>query len=123
MSIYYKYTPDGTKIIVLSYVDDCVYWYTYKSPEKTIVDALEKRLHVNFWVYEHWFMSIRIFQMKNHTIYIDLTRYANFIAAKYLDTFTFKTITQVYNTTFPSDMIFTKTDESNSDDQVNMLTR
>ena len=28
MSIYYKYAPDGSKIIVLSYVDDCVYWYT-----------------------------------------------------------------------------------------------
>ena len=28
ISIYYKYTPDGTTIIVLSYIDDCVYWYT-----------------------------------------------------------------------------------------------
>ena len=26
--IYYKYAPDGSKIIVLSYVDDCVYWDT-----------------------------------------------------------------------------------------------
>ena len=25
MSIYYNYAPDGTKIVVLSYVDDCVY--------------------------------------------------------------------------------------------------
>ena len=30
MSIYYKYTPDGTQIVVLSYVDYCVYWYTSK---------------------------------------------------------------------------------------------
>ena len=28
MSIYYKYAPDRFKIVVLSYVDDCVYWYT-----------------------------------------------------------------------------------------------
>ena len=28
MSIYYKYAPYGSKIVVLSYVDDCVYWYT-----------------------------------------------------------------------------------------------
>ena len=27
MSIYYNYAPDGTKIVVLSYVDVCVYWY------------------------------------------------------------------------------------------------
>ena len=25
MSIYYKYAPDGSKIVVLSYIDDCVY--------------------------------------------------------------------------------------------------
>ena len=25
MSIYYKYAPDGSKIVVLSYVDYCVY--------------------------------------------------------------------------------------------------
>ena len=25
MSIYYKYAPDGSKTVVLSYVDDCVY--------------------------------------------------------------------------------------------------
>ena len=28
ISIYYKYAPDGYKIVVLYYVDDCVYWYT-----------------------------------------------------------------------------------------------
>ena len=31
MSIYYKYAPYGSKIVVLSYVDDCVYWYTYEA--------------------------------------------------------------------------------------------
>ena len=31
MSIYYKYAPDGTKIAVLYYVGDCVYWYTSKA--------------------------------------------------------------------------------------------
>ena len=28
VSIYYKYAPDGTKTVVLYYVDDCVCWYT-----------------------------------------------------------------------------------------------
>ena len=27
ISIHYKYAPDGSKLVVLSYVDDCVYWY------------------------------------------------------------------------------------------------
>ena len=30
ISIYYKYAPDGSKLVFLSYVDDCVYWYTYE---------------------------------------------------------------------------------------------
>ena len=41
MSIYYKYAPYGTKIVVLSYVYDCVYWYTYETIGKWFVDALE----------------------------------------------------------------------------------
>ena len=31
ISIYYKYAPDESKIVVLSYVDYCVYWYTYEA--------------------------------------------------------------------------------------------
>ena len=60
ISIYYKYAPDGSKIVVLSYVDDCVYWYTNKDIGKRFVDTLGKRFHVNFLGYAHWFMSTRI---------------------------------------------------------------
>ena len=31
MYIYYTYAPYGTKCFVLSYVDECVYWYTSKA--------------------------------------------------------------------------------------------
>ena len=40
MSIYYKYAPDGSKFFVLSYVDDCVYWYTNEDLGKRFVDTL-----------------------------------------------------------------------------------
>ena len=40
MSIYYKYAPYGSKIVVLSYVDDCVYWYTNEDLGKCFVDTL-----------------------------------------------------------------------------------
>ena len=30
ISVYYKYSTDGSKLFVLSYFDDCVYWYTYE---------------------------------------------------------------------------------------------
>ena len=48
MSIYYKYAPDGTKFVVLSYVNDCVYWYTSEAIEKCYLDTLGEILHVNF---------------------------------------------------------------------------
>ena len=61
MSICYKYAPDGSNFFVLSYVDDCVYWYTNEYVGKWFVDTLGKRSHVNFLGYNHWFMSIRIY--------------------------------------------------------------
>ena len=61
-------------------------------------------------------MSIRIYQIKDHSIYIDKARYATSILAKYLDTDTVKASAKFYKTTFTSDMIFTKADASTSDD-------
>ena len=99
MSIYYKYAPDGSKIVVLAYVDDCVYWYTSEVLVKWFVDNLGKRFHVNFLGYAHWFMSIRISQMRDHSISVDQARYDTSIVAKYLDTTTVKASTKFYNTT------------------------
>ena len=79
MSIYYKYAPDGSKIVVLSCVDDCVYWYTNEDIGKWFVDTLGKIFYVNFLGYAHWFMSIRIFQFKDHSISVDQDRYATSI--------------------------------------------
>ena len=82
MSIYYKYTPDGSKIVVLSCVDDCVYWYTNEDLGKWFVDTLGKIFHVNFLGCAHWFMSIIISQLKDHSISLDQTNYATSVVAK-----------------------------------------
>ena len=123
MSIYYKYAPDGSKIVVLYYVDYCVYWYTNEDPGKCFIDTLGKIFHVNFLGYANWFMSIRIYQLKDHSISMDQARYATSIIAKYLDTATVKASTKFYKTTFPADMIFTKDDTSTSYEQFENLTR
>ena len=123
MSIYYKYAPDESKNVVLYYFDDCVYWYTNKDLGKWFVDTLGKRFHVNFLGYAHWFMSIIISQLKDHSIYVDQARYATSIDTKYLDTATVKASKMFYKTTFPADMIFTKEDLSTSDEKVEKLTR
>ena len=68
MSIYYNYATDGSQMVVLSYVDDCVYWYTSDALGKWFVDNLGNIFNVNFLGYEHWFMSIRIYHMQDHYI-------------------------------------------------------
>ena len=72
MSIFYKYAPDGSNIFFLSYVDD-------EDLGKWFVDTLGKRFHVNFLGFAHCFMSIRISQLKDHSISVDQARYATFI--------------------------------------------
>ena len=49
ISIYNKYAPDGSKIVVLSYVDYCFYWYTHEDNGKRSVDTLGDRFHVTSW--------------------------------------------------------------------------
>ena len=115
MTIYYNYEPGGSKIFFLSYVDDCVYWYTNEDHEKLFVHNMGKRFQVNFLGYAHCFMSIIIYQLKDHSISVDQARYATYIVAKYLDTATVKVSKKCYRTIFPADMIFTKEDVSTSD--------
>ena len=105
MSIYYKYAPDGSKIVVLSYVDDCVYWYTNEYLRKWFVDTLGKRFHVNFLGFAHWFISIIISQLKYHSNSVDQARYATSIVAKYLDTAKVKVSNKFYKTTILAEMM------------------
>ena len=111
------------KIVVLFYVDECVYRYTYEALGKWFVDNVVKSFHVNFLEYAHWFMSIRISQIKDNSISVDQARYDTSIVAKYLDTATFKASKKFYKITLPYDMIFTKADTSTSDEHVAKLTR
>ena len=122
MSIYYKYASYGTKIVFLYYVDDCVYWYTSEAIGKWFVDTLGNIFHVKCLGYAHWFISIRISQMKYHSISVDQARHVTSIVAKYLDTATFKASTKLYKTTLPYDMIFTKAYTSTSDKFFEKLT-
>ena len=123
MSIYCKYAPCGKKIFVLYYFYDCVYWYTSEALGKWFLDTIRKRFHVNSLGYSHWFVSIIISQMKDHSISVDKDRYATSVVDKYLDTATFKTSTKFYKTNFPSDMIFTKADAYTSDEKVEKFYR
>ena len=78
------------------------------------MDTLGKIFHVSFLGYAHWFMSIRISQIKDHSISVYQYRYATSVVAKYLDTVTVQLSKRFYKTTLPADMIFTKEDTSAS---------
>ena len=90
MSVYCNYALDFHKSFVLSYVDVCVYWFTSEELGNWSADSLEKIFHVNFLGYAHWFIFIRISQIKDHYISVDQDRYATSIVEKYLDTDTIK---------------------------------
>ena len=68
-------------------------------------------------------MSIRISQLKDHSISVDQARYATSIVAKYLDTDTVKVSKTFCKTALPADMIFTKEDGYTSDEKIEKLTR
>ena len=90
MSIYYKYAPDGSRLVLLSYVDDWVYWYTSEEPVKWFLYTHGNILHFNFLGYPHRFISIRISQFKDHYISVYQVRYDTYVVANYLDTNTIK---------------------------------
>ena len=68
-------------------------------------------------------MSIRVPQLKYHSISVYQARYSTSIVAKYLDTAIVKVSNKFYKAALPSDMIFTKEGVSTSDEQVERLTR
>ena len=61
--------------------------------------------------------------MRYHSISVYQARYANPIVAKSMYTDTVKTNKNIYKTTFPYDMIFTKKYTYTSDEPVEKLTR
>ena len=77
--------------------------------------TLGKIFHVNFLGYAHWFMSIIISQIKDHSISVYQARYAT--------SATVKASKKFYKTTLPYDIIFTKDDAYTSNEQVGKLTR
>ena len=54
MYINYKYAPDGSKLVVLYYVEEWVYWYIYDEIVKWFVDKLGNRFHVRLLGYAHF---------------------------------------------------------------------
>ena len=102
---------------------DCIYWYTYEELGNWFVGTLGNRFHVNFLGYSHWFMSIRISQIKDYSISVDQDRYVTSGVSKYIDTSTIKENSEFHKTTLHHDMVFTKEDAYTSYEKVEALSR
>ena len=87
------------------------------------MDTLGNIFHVKFLEYAHWFMSIRISQLKYHYISLNKARYDTSVVEKYLDTDTINENSKFHKTTLPHDMIFNKYYASTSDEHLEVLSR
>ena len=56
------------------------------------MDKLGKIFHMNFLIYEHCFISIRILKLLDNYISVGQARYATSVVTKYLDTDTIRKI-------------------------------
>ena len=89
MSIYYKYAPNGAKIVVLYYVYDCVYWYNYEtlvgytwSPTASMItfkyflaDEVKHRARL----YQLYFIGALLQEKVNNKVFVELdSRYADY---------------------------------------------
>ena len=50
---YYKYKPDRSELVVSSYLDDFVYWYTLEELGNWFMHTLRNIFHVNLLGYAH----------------------------------------------------------------------
>ena len=108
ISIYYKNATDGSDLVVLSYVSECEFCYTYEEVVAWFVDTLGKWLFVNLLGCSHWFMSSRVSQLKEYFTSKDQARYDTNVVSKYLDTSKIKVYSKFHKITLPRDMVFTK---------------
>ena len=76
---------------------------------------------MNFLRYAHWCMSIKISQLKDHSIPLDQDGYDTSVAAKYLETATIKDNSKFHKTNLPHDIIFIKEYASIGDEKVEVL--
>ena len=111
------------EFFVLSYVENCVYWYKYETIGKWFGDTLGNILHMKFLGFSDWFISISISHLKENSISVDQGIYDTSVVDKYLDNSTVKKSIKFCKTTLPSEMIFTMDYISTSDDPIDRLYR
>jgi transposase InsO family protein len=82
---FVKEFKDGSKIFLLNYVDDMLYYGTNTSHVEEFEKQLGDRFNLELLGQAHWYLGTRIKQLSNFDIELDQHRYCRSIVKKYLD--------------------------------------
>ena len=106
-SLYIKTYNDGSKLFMLNYVDDMLYFGTTSTTEKQFEHDLKNKYAVDFKGQADWYLSVHITQHENFDITIDQNHYAQSVLKRFLNAAKVKESRKFYNTPLPCDFIAT----------------
>jgi hypothetical protein len=109
--LFIQNNEDGSKIYLLNYVDDMLYYWTHSSGIKRFEELLKQRFNVELMGQAHWYLATRINQLNNYDVEFDQSRYCKSIMKKYLDTAGSKKILNDHPMPLSLDFVPTSIDE------------
>ena len=117
---FWKNFEDGSKIYLLDYVDDCLYYGTSEASLKIFEKEISARFDLTLMGQAHWYLSTRIQQAENFDITVDQSRYCLSIIRRYLDTVGCANVVREHTTPLPLDFVPT-VDDNSADEEASSL--
>ncbi len=112
------------QLYVCNYVNDMLYFGTDDSIERWFEQKMKNRFNIDFQGQVHWFLQAGITQDSNYNIHMDQHRYSMAIVRRYLPSAPTEPSERdrtVFAAPLPSNVVFSKTDKSQSEDEVEKL--
>jgi len=113
--------PGGTKIFLLNYVDDMIYYGTNQDKLQLFEQQLGKRFNLELLGQAHWYLGGRIRQSANFDIELDQSRYCKSLVKRYLETAGCPKVLQHHTMPLPSGVITTCDDCSSNEHDAQQL--
>jgi hypothetical protein len=107
---FIKEFADGSKIYLLNYVDDMLYYGTDTAKVQAFERELGERFHLELLGNAHWYLGSRINQLGNFDIKLDQSQYCKAIVKRYLDTAGCAKVVRYHDAPLPSGFIPTSDD-------------
>jgi hypothetical protein len=84
--LFNKEIPDGSKLHLLNYVDDMLYYGTDMTKVQEFEQQLSNRFTLELLGNAHWYLGSRINQSENFDIKVDQSSYCKAIVKRYFET-------------------------------------